>query len=147
MKLTGLFGLLLLALVACTKESRNEIKLDATWNLEQVTTKYYSNNELTSEEDTSFTCTMILIREKDALYNTAQFEGTTLFPPYNVLNWNTSEKKMKVITFHTDGIPDAPLFEYTFNIEKHGLRKLVLTSYAADADNNITRKTSYTFKK
>lgn len=139
-----LYFAMVLFLLSCRKESRNELKLDGVWKLENVKITTYSNNEVLTEKDTVFPGTMELIRTK-GLYNDVYFTDWEPFG-FERMNWNVSEKKLKVITFHTDGL-DLPLATYSFNVDKHSFRKLVLTSYSSDIDYNLIQKTSMYFVK
>jgi hypothetical protein len=142
----GFFWTIALAfVVSCQKETRNEMKLDGEWQLQHIETYSYDNNVEIAMTDSVLTGTMNLMRTK-GIYNDVVFTGWSPFP-YSQLNWNTSARKMLVITFHTDGTPGASLFNYSFNIEKHSLNKLVLGDYLADDDLNLVKKTLYYFKK
>ncbi len=142
----GFFWIICLSLfVACQKETRNEMKLDGEWQLQHVETYTYDNNIEIGMTDTILTGTMNLIRTK-GLYNDVIFTGWSPFP-YDQLNWNTSARKLRVITFHTDGTPGASLFNFSFNIEKHSAGHLELANYVTDDNLNILQKTIYYFKK
>jgi hypothetical protein len=130
---------------SCKKETRNEMKLDGEWKLQHIETYTYANNEEIDMTDTVIVGTMNLQRES-GIYNNVTFTDWSPFP-YDQLNWNTSARQMRVITFHTDGTPGAGLFNFTFNIEKQTLRKLVLVTYNEDDDLNLLSKTMYYFKK
>ncbi len=131
--------------LACKKETRNEMKLDGEWKLEHIESYTYTNNEETSMTDTVIVGTMNLQRES-GIYNNVTFTDWSPFP-YSQLNWNTSARKLRVITFHTDGTPGTGLFNFTFNIEKHTFSKLVLVTYNEDSDLNLLSKAVYYFKK
>ncbi len=142
----ALLMFLVIALVwGCKKETRNEMKLDGEWKLDHIESYTYTNNEETNMTDTVIAGTMSLQRES-GIYNNATFTDWSPFP-YNELNWNTSARQMRVITFHTDGTPGTGLFNFSFNIEKHSLNKLVLVNYNEDADLNLLSKQVYYFKK
>lgn len=144
MKVVWMFAVLTLAW-SCKKETRNEIKLDGAWNLDHIETYTYANNEEISMTDTVIVGTMNLQRDK-GIYNNVTFTDWSPFP-YDQLNWNTSARKMRVITFHTDGTPGTGLFNFTFNIEKHTTSQLVLADYNEDSDLNLLSKTVYYFRK
>ncbi len=140
-----MYSLFVLTLVACKKETRNEIKLDGEWTVDRIETFYYNNNELVEKIDTTFSGTMILERTS-GLYNDASFIDWSPFP-YNELNWNASARKLRVITFHTDGTPGASLYNFSFNIEKLGVNNLVLSTHQADEQLNLLEKVRYHFKR
>lgn len=137
---------MLLLLGSCTKETRNEKKLEGIWSLDRIETIVYSDNQVISTTDTSFTATMTLTYKKSDLYNDAVFDGWMPFP-YSQMNWNVSERQLRIINFHTDGMSSASLYAASLNVEKATSSKLNLSYYISDNNLNVLQKTTWYFKK
>lgn len=138
---------LLLVLISCTKQNKNNRLFAGNWELEKITTTSYQDNEVSEESDTTFYGVMQLQNGPDVVDgNEAYFSG---FVPFQTdyCNWNISTGKPKTITFYLWNVDAGINYSYVYNVEKISKRKLTLVSYTPDGDLNLQMKTTLEFKK
>lgn len=146
MKISLIIGILIL-IVSCTKQNKNERLFAGNWELEKITTINYSNNEVVSETDTSYYGVMQLQNGPDEVEGNEAYFTNFVPLPTDFCNWNVSTSKAKMITFYLWNIDLGINFSYTYNVDKISSRKMKLSTYTSDNDLNLQQKTTFEFKK